>query len=54
MGKSRKYGRKVKTMRKKNSKSRRRGGCGCNKKRGGNHEDMSKSILTYVTTRLDN
>ena len=45
MAKSRKYGRKMRSTRKKYRKSRRRGGCGC-KRRGG---DINESIAKWVS-----
>jgi hypothetical protein len=50
MAKSRRYGRKMRSTRKKNrkSKSRRRGGCGCNK-RGGDNAQIDKGISDWVS-----
>ena len=47
MAKSRKYGRKMRSTRKKYRKSRRRGGCGC-KRRGGNAQ-IDKGISDWVS-----
>ncbi len=55
MAKSRKYGRKQKTMRKKNRKNRKKGGCNCkNTKKyyGGNEYDNSLSAR-IVERNLD-
>ena len=49
MAKSRKYGRKMRSTRKKMRKSRRRGGCGCTKKRGGDNSQIDKGINEWVT-----
>lgn len=49
MAKSRKYGRKMRSTRKKYRKSRRRGGCPCNKKRGGDNAQIDKGISDWVS-----
>jgi hypothetical protein len=60
MAKSRKYGRKVKTMRKKNRKSRRGGGCPCKRRggklslRGGDDVKMSADIFARNTNSVIN
>ncbi len=60
MAKSRKYGRKMRSTRKKYRKSRRRGGCGCKRRggkyslRGGDDVKMSADIFARNTNSVIN